>query len=190
MTDVWRDPSYAAGPMHNIVVFAGRLNETNRRTLEDNLVSGLSARGVRAIASYQLFPGTLPSKDEARSAIQQAGADGVLVSSMHGVSERTTYVPGTYDGGFWSGYYGPGWGGVYDPGYVMTDQFVKFETTLWDPRGDGKMVWSAVTQTENPSSGAAFATSLSKTVMTALTKAGFLPTAPTENGKPAVSYSR
>ena len=185
MTDTWRDPNYAAGPMRSIVVFGGKMDETNRRSLEDRLVAALSAQGVRATASYALFPGELPSKDEARAVIQQAGADGVLVSSMRGTTQRQTYVSGAYEGGFWDGFYGPGWGGAWAPGYVVTDQFVKFETSLWDPKGNGKMVWSAVTQTENPSSGMAFASSLTKAVLPALTKAGFLP--PSPEGKPMVS---
>ncbi|HXN34140.1 MAG TPA: hypothetical protein VN894_19895, partial [Polyangiaceae bacterium] len=117
---------------------------------------------------------------------QQAGVDGVIVASMKGVSERQTYVPGAYEGGFWGGFYGPGWGGTWDPGYVVTDRFVKFDTSLWDPSGNGKMVWSAVTQTENPSSGKDFLSSLTKSVIPAMTQAGFLPPATKEK---AVSYA-
>jgi hypothetical protein len=71
---------------------------------------------------------------------------------------------------------------------VVTDQFVKFETTLWSPSGDGKMVWSAVTQTENPSSGKDFVSSLTKSVVPALGKAGFLPAG--QEGKPVSETSR
>ncbi len=180
ISDVWRDPSYAAGPMRNLVVFGGRLAATNRRTLEDVFVSALSTHGVRATASYTVFPGELPGRDQARAVMQQAGVDGVIVASMRGVNERQTYVPGAYEGGFWGGFYGPGWGGFWDPGYVETDEFVKFETSLWDPRGNGKLVWSAVTQTENPSSGKDFASSLTKTVVPAMARAGFLPPATKE----------
>jgi hypothetical protein len=188
ITSTWKDPSYAAGPMKNIVVFGGRLDATNRNALEDGFASALSARGVHATPSYTLFPGDLPASNDAQIALQKAGVDGILVASMRGVSEQSTYVAGTaYGGPFWGGYYGPGWGGAWDPGYVVTDQFVKFETSLWSPNGDGKMVWSAVTQTENPSSGKDFVSSLTKIVVPALAKAGFLP-GPQE-GKP-VSEAR
>lgn len=180
MTTVWKDPSYAAGPMKNIIVFGGRMNATDRRTLEDGFVSALSARGVHATPSYTLFSGDLPAKEDAQAALQKTGVDGVLVASMRGASEQTAYVP--YAGPFWGGYYGSGWGGAWDPGYVVTDQFVRFETSLWSPQGDGKMVWSAVTETENPSSGKDFVSSLTTSVVPALTKAGFLP-GPQE-GKP------
>jgi len=183
VTSAWKDPSYTAGPMKNIVVFGGRLDATNRRALEDGFASALSARGVRATPSYTLFPGALPATNDAQVALQKAGVDGVLVASMRGTSEKSTFVPGApYGGPFWGGYYGPGWGGAWDPGYVITDQFVKFETSLWSPSGNGKMVWSAVTQTENPSSGKDFVSSLTKSVVPALGKAGFLPAA--QEGKP------
>jgi hypothetical protein len=187
ITNVWRDPSYAAGPMKNLIVFGGRMNATNRRSLEDGFVSALNSRGVHATASYTLFPGDLPTKDQARAALQRTGIDGVLVASMRGKNEQTTFVPGAYaGGGFWDGYYGPGWGGPYDPGYVVTDEFVKFETSVWDPRDSGKMVWSAVTETENPSSGKDFVSSLTKSVIPALTDAKILPPPPKGN---AVSFA-
>ncbi len=181
ITDAWQDPSYSAGPMKNLLVFGGRMNQTNRRTLEDGFVSALSAHGVHATASYVLFPGDVPNKEQARTAAQQAGVDGVLVAVMRGAHDRATIVPGAYPDGFWGYYggYGSGWAG--DTGQVVVDTFVKFETSLWDSRGDGKMVWSAVTQTENPSSGPDFVRSLTKDVIPAMTKAGFLPVA-------AVSY--
>jgi hypothetical protein len=94
---------------------------------------------------------------------------------MKGTRERQTYVPGGYSGGFWGGYYGAGWG--YDPGYMVTDTFVNFETTLWDPHGEGKMVWSAVTETENPSSSSDFIAGLSKSIIPALVQARLLPPA-------------
>ncbi len=186
MSDVWRDPSYVAGPMRNVVVFGGRLDATNRRTLEDAFVSALSARGVHATASYNLFPAELPSRNQAQAVMHEAGVDGVLVASMRGVKEKQTYVPGGYDVGFWSGFYGPGWGAAWDPGYVVTDEFVKFETSLWDPSGNGKMVWSAITQTENPSSGKDFASSLTKRTVAAMARAGFFPP---ELREKALSYA-
>ena len=184
MTNVWKDPGYTAGPMKNFFIFGGRLNATNRRTLEDGFVAALTARGVRATPSYTLFPGDYPSKEEARSAVQGGGYDGLLVASMRGANEQE-YVPGVYTGGFWDGYYGPGWGGAWDPGYVVTEEVVKFQTSLWDARGQGKLVWSAITETENPTSGKDFVSSLTGSVVPALAKAGFLP----PQGGKNVSYS-
>jgi hypothetical protein len=166
VTDTWKDPSYSAGPMKNIVVFAARLNETQRRTLEDGFVSALSQHTTHATQSYKVFTGALPAPEAAHAMLQQSGFDGVLVATLRGVNDTVTDIGST---GFWGGYYGPGWG---EP-YVVTEPVVKFETSLWDP-SRGKLVWSAVTQTDNPSSGKDFTVSLTKQVVPMLEKAGFI----------------
>ena len=153
------------------MVFGGRMDAAKRRTLEDGFVSALAAHGVHAVASYALFP-ELPSKVVARAAMQQDGADGYLVAVMRGKSEKTTFVPGY---GFWGDFYGPNWGDEGgEPGYLVTNEFVNFWTSLWSSHGDGTLVWSAITETENPSSGMDFTASLLNKVIPALTQAGLI----------------
>jgi hypothetical protein len=158
--------------MKNIAVFGGRLNDTDRRTLEDGFVSALAAYGVHATPSYTMFPQSQVPPDAAsvRATLKSAGYDGALVSTLKGVSEQVVVAPeADWAGGFYGAYWGP-----EAPVYAQTDQFVKFETTLWSP-SDGKMVWSAITQTENPTSGRDFVSSLTKTIVPSLAKAGFIP---------------
>lgn len=178
MTDEWRDPSYVAPPMRNMLVIGVRMDPTNRRTLEDAFVTALAKRGVHATPSYAVFPGgALPSADQARAAVKGQGVDGVLVASERGIREKTTVVPSSYNGGLYGGYYG--WGGTWSPGYVVTDAFVKFETSVWDA-SQGRLVWSAVTETENPSSSRDFVKSLLKSVIPAMTNVGLVPPKSTE----------
>lgn len=170
-TNVWKSPTYAAGPMRNIAVFGGRLDPTQRHTVEDGFVSALTAYGVHATQSYMLFGDQVPPDQASiRAALRNGGYDGALVSTLKGVSEQVLVAPDAdWGSGFYGGYWGPG-----APVYAQTDQFVKFETTLWDPNS-GKMVWSTITQTENPTSGKDFASSLTKTVVPSMAKAGLLP---------------
>jgi hypothetical protein len=161
--------------MNNIAVFAGRVNATDRRTLEDGYVTALASHGVHATPSYSLFPqGQVPQDQAAiRSALQQGNFDGALVSTMKGVTEKVLVPPdANWGGGFYGAYWGPG-----APVYAQTDQFVKFETTLWNPNS-GKMVWSAITQTENPTSGPNFVSSLTGKVVPSLAQAGLIPPVP------------
>jgi hypothetical protein len=177
-TNVWQSPTYAAGPMKRIAVFGGRLNESERRTVEDGFVSALATYGVRAAPSYTLFPqGQVPTDvASVRATLQRAGYDGALVSTLKGVSEQVLVAPAAdWGGGFYGAYWGPG-----APAYAETDQFVKFETTLWST-SSGKMVWSTITQTENPTSGRDFTSSLTKTVVPSLANAGLIPS---NQGKP------
>lgn len=171
-TNVWQSPTYAAGPMKNIAVFGGRVTETERRTVEDSFVNALGRHGVRATPSYTLFPEGQVPKDQAaiRATLEQAGYDGALVSTLEGVTERVQVWPDVdWSGGFYGAYWGPG-----APVYAQTDRYVKFETSLWNPES-GKMVWSAVTQTENPRSGRDFASSLTGTVVSSLAQRGLIP---------------
>jgi hypothetical protein len=176
-TNVWKSPTYGGGPMKNIAVFGGRLDDAERRTLEDGFVTALAASGVHATQSYAMFPQSQAQPDSAalRATLQSAGYDGALVSTLRGVSEQVLVAPDAdWGGGFYGGYWGPG-----APAYAQTDQFVKFETTLWSPNS-GKVVWSATTQTENPTSGHDFVSSLTKTVVPSLARAGLIPYTPGE----------
>jgi hypothetical protein len=166
VTQVWR-AAWTPPTMRTMIVFGARMDEANRRALEDGFVGALATHGVAARPSYMLFPGEPPDRDKARASVKEAGFDGILVATLSSVREKQTYVPGSYSGGFWATYYGPGWGS-YSPGHVVTDEVVSFETTLWDTRADDKLVWAMFTETTNPSSGSEFVTSLRKAVLSAL----------------------
>jgi hypothetical protein len=166
VTQVWQAP-WAPPPMKSMIVFAARMDEANRRALEDELVAALGTHEVTAKPSYLLFPGEPPDRDRAREAVKGAGFDGILVATMKSVREKQTYVPGTYGGGFWASYYGSGWS-AYTPGYVVTDEVVSFETTLWDTRAEDKLAFATFTETTNPSAGQKFVRSLTDSVVEAL----------------------
>jgi hypothetical protein len=168
-SNVWQSPSNAGGTnaMKSIAIFAGRANNADRRTIEDGYVAALSAYGVRAAPSYTIFPqGEVPQDLSAlRSALQQAGYDGALVSTLQGDTDPVHIAPGARFNGGSYGYVGP----EYIP-----DQFVKVETTLWSPQS-GKTVWSAVTETENPRTSRNFVSSLTGKVVPSLAQAGLIP---------------
>lgn len=171
-TNTWSATASVPRTIDRVLVFGAGMTETERRAFEDGLVDGLRKEGVDAIASYTMFS-TLPDRDRARAVAREAGIAGALVARVRGVRERQTYVPGHMSGGFWAGYYGPGWGGMYSPGYVVTDEIVMVETTLWDVRGngDGIHIWSSTTQTVNPRNTSDFAGSLAKEIVPNLLEA-------------------
>jgi hypothetical protein len=61
----------------------------------------------------------------------------------------------------------------------VTDETVVFETTLWDLRTGDRLVWTARTETLNPSNGTDFAISLKRAIDPTLAKEGFIVPAPT-----------
>jgi len=175
VTQVWKAP-WRPPSMKTMIVFATRLDEANRRTFEDGAVAVLARHDVKARQSYVLFPGTPPDRDVARQLVQDQGFDGILVASLRDVRERQTYVPGTYQGGFWGSYYNQGWG-AWSSGYVVTDEIVSFETTLWDTRAEDRLVWTALTETTNPSAGPKFVQSVTGAIEQSLVRTGIIPPA-------------
>jgi hypothetical protein len=173
VTQVWQ-ATVSPAPMKRVLVFAAKMDEANRRALEDSLVAELAKHDVAARPSYELFPGEPPEPDKAREAVKNAGFDGILVAHLKSVREKQTYVSGAYGGPFWTSYYGSGWGS-YSPGYVVTDEVVRFETTLWDTRADDKLAWAMSSETTNPSAGRDFVRSLTKAVIGGLEKARVIP---------------
>jgi hypothetical protein len=173
-THLWAAEDYRGGTMGNVIVFGRGMAEAQRRSLEDQLGDALADHGVAATPSYRVFP-VLPDVDEARAEVTKQNFDGAVVVTLHGTRERQSYVPGHYmGGGFWGGYYGMGWG--WSPGYVVTDELVDAETSVWDLRTDnGRLVWSALTNTENPTSGPDLTKSLAKEILPKMEKAGLVP---------------
>lgn len=172
VTQLWQAPAPVTAPMRSVIVFGARMDEASRRSLEDAFAVELAKRNIHAVRSYDVFPGTPPDQDKARAKVNELGLEGILVMSLKGVSERTTHVP-SQAGSFWTAYYGPGWWG--GPGYLVTDEVVTFESTLWDVRAEDKLVWAALSRTTNPSTGKSYIDSLVKTVVPKLEDARFFP---------------
>jgi len=172
VTQVWQAPAPVTAPMKSIIVFGAQMDEANRRSLEDALVAELGKRNVRAMPSYAVFPGQPPDPEKARAKVSELGFEGILVMRLKNIAERATYVP-SYSGSFWSAYYGPGWWG--GPGYVVADQIVTFESTLWDTRAEDKLVWAALTRTTNPTAGRSYIGSLVNAVLPKLQDGRFIP---------------
>lgn len=174
LTQVWQAETPRT-PFKSMLVFAVRMDEANRRTLEDTFTADLARHGVTAAPSYSVFKGELPPIDQARAQVVREHYEAVLVLKLRGVRDDMHYTPSTT--GFWSGYYG-GWGMYGTPGSLVTDETVVFETTLWDLRTTDRLVWTARTETLNPSNGTDFAISLKRAVDPALARDGFITHAP------------
>jgi hypothetical protein len=175
VTHVWQTSLPRTTPMKSMIVFGGLADEAGRRALEDRFATELARHDVRALRSYELFPRTPPSPENARARLKDLALDGILVASLKGATPRTTYAPGP-GGGFWTAYEGPRWS---EPRYLSTDATVTFETTLWDANADDTLLWTISTRTTNPASGRGFEESLVKTVSAELEGAHWIPPAGT-----------
>jgi hypothetical protein len=159
----WRDPSFAGAPLQKVLVI-GRVNsEANRRTLEDSYVSALSQHGVAAMASYQAFQDAHPDRSAVQQYLVNQGYDGALVTMYKGMRTQVYVSPSSDFYGYYGGYWDQGY-------YTDTEQFVKVETSLWDAR-TAKLIWTASSETENPSSAQDAISSVVSTITKSLTDA-------------------
>jgi hypothetical protein len=133
-----------------------------------------------ASPSYGALPhSTRLTEAQVRGAIEGGGYDGVIVTRLLGVEEKTEYVPprtytvpGRYYGYY--SYYGSSWDVVHEPGYYKTHTIVRLETNLYDV-GTGDLVWSGQSETFDPSSLTDSIDSVTKVVAKHLRKESLVP---------------
>ena len=180
LSNVWRSNSDPSGTMQRILVIGVAKDEANRRSFEDGFAAALALQNVDAVASYELLPGhERLSRASIENAISGRGFQGVLVTRLLNVDEKTTYVPpstyvrpGYYGRGMY-GYYGSSWDVVHNPGYTVTETIVRLETHLYDAR-TADLVWAAHSDTFDPSSIAAGVDSVTKKLSRQLAEDGML----------------
>jgi hypothetical protein len=178
LQSVWTDPSYQGGAFRKFfVVGLSTRDVTGRRVFEDVMAAKLQAAGVQAVPAWQYAPGDRQADELALQAmVAQAGADAVLMARLLGVDTRTsvttTMVPGPgYPYGWWGVY--SGW---YAAPVVTQYEVATVETTLFDVRTK-RLVWTATSQTINPTSIQQEAPGLADAVIGSLRAGGFLPPA-------------
>lgn len=155
LVNQWENPEYVPVGFNRLLVIGVSRQPGLRRTFEDTFVARLKAEGVGAVPSYQLIPedGPVP---EARlqEAVERAGADGMLITRLVRVEQRTEVSPGYYAPapavaiGVYPWYSGA-WLGYYEPPRVYRYDVYISETSLYDVRRN-QLVWSGTVQTRDP----------------------------------------
>ena len=180
MIDLWKDPSFTSGPVHNVLVVALRKDPVRRRMWEDAFAKELGARGLTATASYQLFPEAPPDTQEVIEAVRRNGHDAVLVSIRQPDQTTSTYVPGTVRSEYvttenYYGFFHSYWRDVQDPGHTETDAITKVQTDVWVTGVRGRLIWSGTLRTLESVSDPTVDTSVSKDIIPAMEKQGLVP---------------
>lgn len=153
----WTNPEFAGKRIDAPVLVVGvARDDTVRRVYEDEMVSKLVARGVRATQSYVSVPGSLGSDahDRLAAAARKAGARYLLSTAVIGqdrevmVTQEPMWWGGAYGYRGWYSYY---WGMAYP---VRTDvrayTVYVAQTSLTDLNAD-RIEWVARTRTTETS---------------------------------------
>jgi hypothetical protein len=153
LVNQWKSPQFAGPPLRKMMVVGVSTQPSVRRVFEDEFANRLKAAGVDAVPSYTVIPEDGRAEQEVlEKALQEVGADGVLVTRLVNTQQRTQISPGFYYPapalGFY-GWYSSAWMGYYEPPTVYQYDVVTAETSLYSPPRS-TLVWSGTTQTMAP----------------------------------------
>jgi hypothetical protein len=178
MTNLWRDPSYRPGSVHDVLVVAIRKDPVRRRMWEDAFAKALGRRGVTATTSYSLYPEAPPDTDQVLEAIRKHDVGAVLTSTRLPDEATSRYVPGAFRPQQLAAqdYYGrfhSYWANVQDPGYIETDTIIQIQTDIWTTAGEGgHLVWSGTLRTLESTAHGTVDKAVTRSIMPELERAG------------------
>jgi hypothetical protein len=180
----WVKPDLGPTNFHKVVAIALSTNASRRRMMEEEMSSELrkTAPDVQAVPSYTIVSDAdLARESRLKEEVNRAGFDGAVFMRVTDVSRQDSYVPGyataapVYYRTFW-GYYRYWVPIAYEPGYVEHNTNVQVETEVYSTVNEGVLVYSAVSNTLNPSSPADLAAEVASVVAKDLRAHGLLRT--------------
>ena len=177
IVDTWTEPGLKPSDLQfqQVVVLAISPKEGRRRTAEDAFIAAMESKTAKP-AYAMLLHTDVTDTGKVRAVLEAAGVDGAIVIRFVSSEQKQIHVPGaTYamPSDFFN-YHQRGWTYAVDPGYMRTDTYVKLETSLYDVKR-GKLLWSATSETLNPSSVDKIISELVDAAGRELTKQGLRP---------------
>ena len=190
ITGSWRSNNTAlnADNINTILVTALTGRTTARQQVENDLAAALEKQGFRTMKSIDVLPptftdGETPDREQLLARINGSGADAIMTVALIDEDTESRYVPGSagyapmprfgYYGTFW-GYYNTWYPMLHSPGYYEEDKVYFIETNLYDTRTE-ELLWSAQSESYNPSSLTNFANAFSEAIVKRLERDGFTP---------------
>ncbi|MCK9423564.1 MAG: hypothetical protein M0Q38_13310 [Bacteroidales bacterium] len=152
----WKDPNENA-QISKVVIIPLFDKLEYMKPFEQTMVAYFSSQGLKSMGSLDfLNPNIKYPLDQVQKKIDSLGADGVLVFKYKGTDQSQSYVPPTYYGGGWGGYWGGGYwgggfygGGVATGGYWTTTSTVNLTASLYTKKG-GTAEWTAEISVTDP----------------------------------------
>jgi hypothetical protein len=179
----WMTEDHSPHKYKKILVIGMSTNVAARATVEDELVYYMRLKGINAIAASSVLPPDRSIVSEPhevqKQKLQENGFDAIFSISLREKKESTKYVQGSsayaptsfyggYYGSFYS-YYPHMYGNVYQPGYYVKSEEILLNSNLFDVE-TGNLLWSAQSDTTDPSSIDNFANSYARSMTSHLLK--------------------
>jgi hypothetical protein len=191
ITASWKNPDIStispANGSHSVFIAALIRNMELRTKLENSLAYAAEKRDIKTVKSTTVFAPSfyndLPSQDQLMSVMGRVDADAILTVSLINKESETRYVPGSgygyapyprfgWYGGFYR-YYNYWYPIIWNPGYYVIDKTYYLETNLYNAKNDS-LIWSAQSETVNPTSIDLFVRDYPKKLVKQMIKDGLL----------------
>jgi hypothetical protein len=179
LQSAWFDSEYKGGAFKRILVVGVTGSFADRRIFDDLFAQALNNAGAQGVPGYQFIDNAPSASTEVfNDGVAKSGADGLLLVRLLGVDTRTNVattmvpvMPGPIGGPYGNlGPWGPSW---YVVPSVQQYQVANVEATLFDAKTH-RPIWSANTQTFNPTSVASEAPGYAKLIIAQLTARNLL----------------
>jgi len=174
----WSDPDYQGPALKKILVIGIVKDDSKRQSFEQDFSSMITTSNRSGVASYTVLPNleNTNKKEQILAAVRKTGTDGVLMVTLLRVSKVERDDPATYS--YYPTYgmydsYGRSHSLVYNPGNTRTNTRVYLSTKLFSVATE-KMIWSATTESFNPTSARTVTNELEKMVISDMEKSGML----------------
>jgi hypothetical protein len=147
----WSNPAYTSPSFKKVMVVGVTKQNAIRRSFEDEFAARLKAAGVNAVPSYLYIAQDDPVGEAVlKQAIKEAGADGMLITRLVRVQQKTEIAPGYYPPDPAMAVhplYTTAWNDYYEPPIVYHSEIYTCETTLYDTVKN-QVVWKGTAQAE------------------------------------------
>jgi hypothetical protein len=187
VTGSWKNPEISAKQVNSILVTALTSRTNARQTVENDLAKALQKKGFKVVKSLDVLPpsftgGKEPDKEALLNKIKGMDVDIILTVALLDKETESRYVPGNYGYqpitrfgyyGRFRGYYSTWYPTLYSPGYYAEDKTYFLETNLYDADTE-ELLWSAQSETYNPTGLADFSKEFSVVVLEKMEKDGVI----------------
>jgi hypothetical protein len=176
LQNIWENKSYQKEGFKKILVFGMAGKEWKKKVYENEFGTVLKKYNVKAVIAWQVLPkGEELTIETFEKYFKDQNIDAVLVTRETGEStEETLYGGGT-------SFVAMGFNGFYIstspiyrvPGYLSEEKIIYMDTKLFETK-EGKLVWSATSQSYEPKSTSEIITTVSRMVVDELYQQGFI----------------
>lgn len=177
LTDVYIDENYTGKEIKKVLVLGLAKDEWKRKVYENEFRSQLLSHNVEVIMAWQDLPkGEQLNRETFEKYFKDKNVDAVLVAIEGGESSDKTLYGGAGSSHVYVGFYGfyASTASIYfNSEFLAEEKVVHMRTNLYETN-DGKIIWSAKSQSYEPANTGEVIKTVSNKVTNELSRIGYI----------------